>query len=77
MFKNKDTGEIGDTLNELMMRLKRDGSRTTLVAEDSNIFRKIFGRVKKSIYEMQSKYQEVGSQVDKIAVRLDHEKMAY
>ena len=30
--------------------------------------------VKKSIYEMQSKYQEVGSQVDKIAVKLDHEK---
>ena len=32
-----------------------------LVAQDSNIFRKIFGRVKKSIYEIQSKYQEVGS----------------
>ena len=57
--QNKDTGETDPN---------------DLVAQDSNIFRKIFGRVKKSIYEMQSKYQEVGSQVDKIAVRLDHEK---
>lgn len=71
--QNKDTGEIGDTLNELMMRLN-ETDPNDLVAQDSNIFRKIFGRVKKSIYEMQSKYQEVGSQVDKIAVRLDHEK---
>ena len=71
--QNKDTGEIGDTLNELMMRLN-ETNPNDLVAQDSNIFRKIFGRVKKSIYEMQSKYQEVGSQVDKIAVRLDHEK---
>ena len=71
--QNKDTGEIGDTLNELMMRLNETNPQD-LVAEDSNIFRKIFGRVKKSIYEMQSKYQEVGSQVDKIAVKLDHEK---
>ena len=72
--QNKDTGEIGDTLNELMMRLN-ETNPNDLVAQDSNIFRKIFGRVKKSIYEMQlKKYQEVGSQVDKIAVRLDHEK---
>ena len=71
--QNKDTGEIGDTLNEWMMRLNETNPQD-LVAEDSNIFRKIFGRVKKSIYEMQSKYQEVGSQVDKIAVKLDHEK---
>ena len=71
--QNKDTGEIGDTLNELMMRLN-ETDPNDLVAQDSNIFRKIFGRVKKSIYEMQSKYQEVGSQVDKIAVRLDLEK---
>ena len=71
--QNKDTGEIGDTLNELMMRLN-ETNPNDLVAQDSNIFRKIFGRVKKSIYEMQLKYQEVGSQVDKIAVRLDHEK---
>ena len=69
----QNKGEIGDTLNELMMRLN-ETDPNDLVAQDSNIFRKIFGRVKKSIYEMQSKYQEVGSQVDKIAVRLDHEK---
>ena len=42
--QNKDTGEIGDTLNELMMRLN-ETDPNDLVAQDSNIFRKIFGRV--------------------------------
>ncbi len=42
----------------------------------TNIFHKIFGRVKKSIYEMQSRNTEVGSQVDKIAVRF-MKRMAY
>ena len=68
MCKTKIQG-IGDTLNELMMRLN-ETDPNDLVAQDSNIFRKIFGRVKKSIYEIQSKYQEVGSQVDKIAVQI-------
>ena len=45
-----------------------------LVAENQGFFQKFFGKIKKSIYEMQAKYQEVGSQVDKIAIRLDHEK---
>ncbi|MCQ9210093.1 toxic anion resistance protein [Granulicatella seriolae] len=71
--QTKDTGEIGDTLTELMDRLNETNPKD-LLAEDPNIFRKIFGKVKKSIYEMQSKYQEVGAQVDKIALRLDKEK---
>ena len=71
--QTKDTGAIGDTLSDLMRRLN-DTDPNDLVAEDSNIFRKLFGKVKKSIYEMTAKYQEIGAQVDKIAVRLDKEK---
>ena len=69
----KDTGEIGDILNDLMERLN-ETDPNDLVAENQGFFQKFFGKIKKSIYEMQSKYQEVGSQVDKIAIRLDHEK---
>ena len=69
----KDTGEIGDILNELMERLN-ETNPNDLVAENQGFFQKFFGKIKKSIYEMQAKYQEVGSQVDKIAIRLDHEK---
>ena len=69
----KDTGEIGDILNDLMERLN-ETDPNDLVAENQGFFQKFFGKIKKSIYEMQAKYQEVGSQVDKIAIRLDHEK---
>ena len=69
----KDTGEIGDILNDLMECLN-ETDPNDLVAENQGFFQKFFGKIKKSIYEMQAKYQEVGSQVDKIAIRLDHEK---
>ena len=69
----KDTGEIGDILNDLMERLN-ETDPNDLVAENQGFFQKFFGKIKKSIYEMQAKDQEVGSQVDKIAIRLDHEK---
>lgn len=71
--QTKDTGEIGDILNDLMERLN-ETDPNDLVAENQGFFQKFFGKIKKSIYEMQAKYQEVGSQVDKIAIRLDHEK---
>ena len=69
----KDTGEIGDILNDLMERLN-ETDPNDLIAENQGFFQKFFGKIKKSIYEMQAKYQEVGSQVDKIAIRLDYEK---
>ena len=42
-----------------------------LKAENNNIFRKIFGRVKRSIYEITAKYQKIGAQIDTIANRLE------
>ena len=71
--QNQDTGENGDTLNDLMYRLN-EANPEDLRAEDSNVFKKIFGRVKKSIYEMTAKYQKIGAQIDKISVKLDKEK---
>lgn len=71
--QNQDTGEIGDSLNDLMFRLN-EANPEDLRAEDHNVFKKIFGRVKKSIYEMTAKYQKIGAQIDKIGVKLDKEK---
>lgn len=71
--QNKDTGEIGDSLNELMFKLN-ETSPSDLRAEDNNIFRKMFGKVKQSVYEMTAKYQQIGAQIDKIAIKLDREK---
>ncbi|WP_034550708.1 toxic anion resistance protein [Carnobacterium funditum] len=71
--QNQDTGEIGDSLNDLMFRLN-EANPEDLRAEDNNVFKKIFGRVKKSIYEMTSKYQKIGAQIDKISIKLDKEK---
>ncbi|CZR01721.1 toxic anion resistance protein [Trichococcus ilyis] len=71
--QNQDTGEIGDSLNDLMYRLN-EAKPEDLRAEDNNVFRKIFGKVKQSAYEMTAKYQKIGAQIDKIAIKLDREK---
>lgn len=71
--QNQDTGEIGETLNDLMFRLK-EANPDDLKAEDSNIFKRLFNKVNRSIYEVTAKYQKIGAQVDKIAVKLDKEK---
>ncbi|MBM6613516.1 toxic anion resistance protein [Desemzia sp. RIT804] len=71
--QNQDTGEIGETLNELMYRLN-EANPDDLKAEDSNIFKKLFGKINRSIYEVTAKYQKIGAQVDKIAGKLDKEK---
>ena len=34
----------------------------------------MFGKVKQSIYEITAKYQKIGAQIDKVAVKLEHEK---
>lgn len=71
--QNQDTGEIGDSLNELMYKLN-EAKPSDLRVEDNNVFRKMFGKVKQSVYEMTAKYQKIGAQIDKISVKLDKEK---
>ncbi|AQP54437.1 toxic anion resistance protein [Vagococcus penaei] len=69
----QDIGPMGDTLTDLMYRLN-EASPTELEARDSNVFKRIFGKVKQSIYETTAKYQKIGAQIDKIAIKLDREK---
>jgi uncharacterized protein YaaN involved in tellurite resistance len=71
--QSQDTGAIGDALSGLMFRLN-EASPKDLQAGDSNFFKRMFGKVRKSIYEIQAKYQKIGAQIDTIAVKLDKEK---
>jgi len=71
--QSQDTGEVGEALNSLMTRLN-EANPDELRAEDSNVFRKLFGRVKRSIFEITTKYQKIGAQIDSIANRLEKEQ---
>lgn len=69
----QDIGPMGDSLTNLMYRLN-EANPSELAAQESNIFKRMFGKVKQSIYEITAKYQKIGAEIDKIAVRLDKEK---
>ncbi|MGY3750181.1 toxic anion resistance protein [Vagococcus acidifermentans] len=71
--QTQDIGPVGDSLTELMYRLN-EASPSELEAQDRNVFKRIFGKVKQSVYEITAKYQKIGAQIDKIAVKLDKEK---
>lgn len=68
-----DIGPIGDSLNELMYHLQ-ESNPDELRAGEGNFFQRMFGKVKQSIYEITAKYQKIGAQIDKVAVKLEHEK---
>lgn len=69
----QDVGPIGDTLSELMYKLD-EANPDELTEEKQGLLKRMFSRVKKSVYEMTAKYQQIGAQIDKIAIKLDREK---
>lgn len=69
----QDIGPIGDSLNQLMYRLQ-EANPDELRAGEGNLFQRVFGKVKQSIYEITTKYQKIGAQIDKIAAKLTMEK---
>lgn len=71
--QTQETGHIGETLNDLMFRLK-ESNPDDLRADNPNVFKRMFRKINRSIYETTAKYQKIGAQVDKIAVKLDKEK---
>ena len=71
--QNQETNHIGETLNDLMFRLN-EADPNELKAENKSLFKKIFRKINRSIYETTAKYQKIGAQVDKIAVKLDKER---
>ena len=71
--QSNDIGPVGDSLTELMYRLN-EANPDDLRAGEGSLFKRMFGKVKQSIYEITAKYQKIGAQIDKIAVKLDKEK---
>ena len=69
----QDIGPMGDSLTELMYRLN-EASPSELEARDGNIFKKMFGKVKRSIFEVTQKYQKIGAGIDKISAKLNNEQ---
>lgn len=68
--RNKDTGEIGVSLRQLMDRLN-ESELNKLQQKESNPIKRFFNRSKLSLYEANAKFQQVAVQVDQIAVQLD------
>jgi len=71
--KNKDVGDIGSILTDLMKRLEQVNP-DELQPEKKGLFSRVFGKVSGSVNEVMSKYQKTGAQIDKISVRLERSK---
>lgn len=72
--QRKDTGPIGDVLKELMDRLEQVDP-DELRGEKKNFLSRMFSKISSSVNEILSKYQKIGSQIDKISVKLDNHKV--
>ncbi|AMB93489.1 toxic anion resistance protein [Aerococcus sanguinicola] len=68
--RNKDTGEIGVSLRQLMDRLN-ESELNKLQQKETNPIKRFFNRSKLSLYEANAKFQQVAVQVDQIADQLD------
>src|SRR5699024_12123729 len=71
--KSKDEEPISEILEELMKKLK-EIDPDELTNEKKGVFKRLFGRVKRSVNEMISKHQSIASQVDRISIQLEHAK---
>lgn len=69
----QDTGTIGQALTHLMVQLK-SANPSDLTENGQNFFSRLLKKTKQSAYETTAKYQKIGAQVDKIALRLEKEQ---
>ncbi len=69
-----EIGPIGDVLNDLMAKLSLLDPEELAPQQKQGFLNKLFRNAKKSINELMSKYEKLGTQVDKISVQLDHSK---
>ena len=71
--QKNDVSEIGNTLGELMYEITQSDP-SELSVENQTFLSKMFKKAKRSIFELTNKYQSLGAQIDKIAVKLDMDK---
>ncbi len=66
--KNKDTGEIGESLRNLVVSL--DSADPEKMVNSNRGIRRFFNKLRFSVFEMTAKYQEVSVQIDQVTERL-------
>lgn len=71
--QSKDIGPVGDVLNELMNKLSEIDPDDLSEKKKSGLGR-LFGKATRSVQEMMTRYQKLGTQIDKIGVQLEHSK---
>ena len=71
--QQKDLGEVGEIIGDLMKKLN-EVSPDELMPEKKSFFGKLFGKLSGSVQEMLSKYQKTGAQIDRISVKLERGK---
>lgn len=71
--QQKDLGEVGDIIGDLMKKLN-EVSPDELMPEKRSFFGKLFGKLSGSVQEILSKYQKTGAQIDRIGVKLERSK---
>ncbi|TMU86970.1 toxic anion resistance protein [Bacillus sp. BHET2] len=69
--QKRDIGPIGDVLSDLMKKLEQMNP-DELSTKQKGVFKRLFRKVSSSLQEVLSKYQKIGSQIDRISVRLEH-----
>lgn len=72
-IQSKDVGPIGETLENLMKKLK-EVNPEDLSQKNQGVLKRIFKRSKHSMQQLFSRMQSVSSQVDRISVDLDKNK---
>lgn len=72
-IQSKDVGPIGETLEQLMKKLK-EVNPDELSQQNDNFLKKLFKRSKNSMQQLFSRLQSVSAQVDRISIELDKNK---
>lgn len=73
--QQKDVGEVGKIINDLMEKLQQVNPED-LKPEKRSIISKVFRKISSSIQETLSKYQKTSAQIDRITVQLERSKNA-
>ncbi|MBU8914783.1 toxic anion resistance protein [Bacillus sp. FJAT-29953] len=71
--QQKDVGEIGEIISDLMKRLN-EVNPDELKDSKPSFFGRMFGKISSSLQEVLSKYQKSGAQIDRISVKLERSK---
>ncbi|BDR58234.1 toxic anion resistance protein [Xylocopilactobacillus apicola] len=71
--QNQDTGPIGQTLSDLLYDIKQADPKD-LENNKPNLFQRMFGQVKQSMFEVKARYQKVTTQIDIISQKLNRQR---